>query len=132
MSSVIRVDTIQNTSGTSEIKIDTIKDTGGNSILSSDGSGTFTTNFSTGISKYFLIHRSGDFSFNTGAWTKVQWNSVQQNTGMTWDSSNYRLTPGATGIYQFINQEVTSVTLKTSFSPPVSSYWLIYMLCENN
>ena len=104
MSSILKVDTIQNTSGTSEIKIDAIKDTGGNSILSSNGSGTFTTNFSTGISKYFLVHRSGDFSFNTGAWTKVQWNSVQQNTGgMTWDSSNYRLTPGETGIYHFIN-----------------------------
>ena len=48
MSSILKVDTIQNTSGTSEIKIDAIKDTGGNSILSSNGSGTFTTNFSTG------------------------------------------------------------------------------------
>ena len=56
-----------------------------------------------GISKYFLIHLSGDFSFNTGNWTKVQWGSVQHNTGMTWDSGNYRLTPGATGIYLFIN-----------------------------
>ena len=56
-----------------------------------------------GIEKYFLVHRSGDFSFNNNTWTKVQWNSVQQNTGMTWDSSNYRLTPGATGIYHFIN-----------------------------
>lgn len=108
MSSIIRVDSIENTSGTklldsSELKVNTLKDTGGNTILSSDGSGSFTTNFATGISKYFLVHRSGDFSFNTGSWTKVQWNSVQQNTGMTWDSSNYRLTPGATGIYQFIN-----------------------------
>jgi len=72
----------------------------GNTAITGTISSTGTT---FGISKYFLIHLSGDFSFNTGNWTKVQWGSVQHNTGMTWDSSNYRLTPGATGIYQFIN-----------------------------
>ena len=30
------------------LKVDTLQDTGGNTILSSDGSGTFTTNFTTG------------------------------------------------------------------------------------
>ena len=37
MSSILKVDTIQNTSGASEVKIDAIKDTGGNTIISSNG-----------------------------------------------------------------------------------------------
>ena len=114
--STLKVNTIQKRSGSS-IAIgesgDTVTVTGtttnivgatnitGNTAITGTISSTGTT---FGISKYFLVHRSGDFSFNTGNWTKVQWNSVQQNTGgMTWDSSNYRLTPGETGIYHFIN-----------------------------
>ena len=61
MSSILKVDTIQNTSGASEVKIDAIKDTGGNTIISSNGTGTFTSNLpsTSANDNYFLAFRSG-------------------------------------------------------------------------
>ena len=83
--STLKVNTIQKRSG-SAIAIgesgDTVTLTGTTNITGNTAiTGTLSsTGTSFGISKYFLVHRSGDFSFNTGNWTgefsgKLQYHS---------------------------------------------------------
>ena len=104
MSSILKVDTIQNTSGTSEIKIDAIKDTGGNSYLSSDGAGTVTigNNALKNTPAFSVWLDSTQAVANTTA-TKIIFNDEDYDTDSAYDTSNGRFTvpTGKAGKYVF-------------------------------
>ena len=110
MTSTLRVDTIQNSSGASEVKIDAIKDTGGNTIISSDGSGTFTSNLPSTASandNYFLAFRSGgNLSPSANTWTAFVHNDthVNHNTVYSTSTGEFTVPSGGAGRYFFNSQ----------------------------
>ena len=96
---------------TSIIKVNTIQDAGGNALLTSNGSGTLTTNNIGGTNTpAFSVARSGDQSISDGSWTKIQFNSEVLDSNNAFDSStNYRFTvpSGQAGKYMlFVNAYV--------------------------
>jgi hypothetical protein len=117
---------------TSILKVDTIQDTAGNNIIneSSDTitigasgdtitipSGATISNLGTASgfgganTPYFQAYRSGsEQSISAGAWTKVQINSEVVDSDSAYDNStNYRFTPLTSGKYYIFGQ-VTSAT----------------------
>ena len=99
MSSILKVDTIQNTSGTSEVKIDAIKDTGGNTIISSDGSGTFTNNLGITNTPMWFVRKTSDQSLSSNSYTKVTWNSEVIDTDSAFASDKFTVPSGKAGKY---------------------------------
>ena len=113
----------------STIQVDTIKDIGGNTIISSNGSGTFTSNLpasapnvstATGTlpianggtgattlaaagldnTPYFIATMSGsDQSVADNTYAKAVFNSQTAATSGTYNTSTYRFTPGVAGTY---------------------------------
>ena len=110
MSSILKVDTIQNTSGASEVKIDAIKDTGGNTIISSNGTGTFTSNLPSTASandNYFLAFRSGgNASPSANTWTAYVHNDTHVNNNSVYSTSDgaFTVPSGGAGRYYFYSQ----------------------------
>jgi hypothetical protein len=87
---------------TSILKVNTIQDAGGNVLLTSNGSGTLTTNNIGGDNTpAFEANLSADqTSVADNTATKVQFNSEVFDTGGCYDnSSNYRFTPTTAGKY---------------------------------
>ena len=86
---------------TSIIKVNTIQDAGGNALLTSNGSGTLTTNNIGGQNTpAFQATLSSSQSISNNSATKVQFNSEIFDTDGTFDpSTNYRFTPAVAGKY---------------------------------
>ena len=84
---------------TSIIKVNTIQDAGGNALLTSDGSGTITTNNIGGQNTpAFSAYLSADHTITDNTFTKIQFNTEVIDSDNTYDnSSNYRFTPGVVG-----------------------------------
>ena len=101
MSSILKVDTIQNTSGVSEVKIDAIKDTGGNTIISSNGTGTFTSNLPSGgdNTPSFQAYMNGNQTLSNTTYTKMEMDTEVYDSDSKYDTSNYRFTRGTAGKY---------------------------------
>ena len=103
MSSILKVDTIQNTSGASEVKIDAIKDTGGNTIISSNGTGTFTSNLSGNTPAFHAYNpQNGSVANNTNI--IVSNNTELFDTDNAYNTSDYKFTPQTAGYYYLYAQ----------------------------
>jgi hypothetical protein len=87
---------------TSIIKVNTIQDAGGNALLTSDGSGSITTNNIGGQNTpAFEAQGSAETTgVSDNTWTKVIMNTEVFDTAGAYDhSSNYRFTPQVAGKY---------------------------------
>ncbi len=81
---------------TSIIKVNTIQDAGGNALLTSNGSGTLTTNNIGGQNTpAFEAYQSAtQTGVSDAVWTKMTMNTETFDTDGNYDnSSNYRFTP---------------------------------------
>ena len=109
---------------TSILKVETIQDTDGNNIINESGntitigaSGDTTNIIGTlqndgaavggANTPYFFAERSSQQDVSNGSTTKAQLNNVILDSASGWDSSNYRYTPGVAGKY-FISGSVNS------------------------
>nr|BAR17961.1 complement C1q protein [uncultured Mediterranean phage uvMED] len=84
------------------LRVDDLQDSGGNSILSSNGSGTFTSNLpNTAVNTpSFFAYSNADQSVNDNTTTKVAINTEVFDSDSDYDaSSNYRFTPTVAGKY---------------------------------
>jgi len=82
----------------SVIKVNTIQDSGGNAIITSDGSGSVTT--SKINTPAFEAYLSSNQTFSDASYTKVNFNTEIYDTNNTYDNStNYRFTPTVAGKY---------------------------------
>ena len=114
----------------STIQVDTIKDIGGNTIISSNGSGTFTSNLSSNVSSVtgtlpianggtgattlaaaglantpaFLAQKSSTQAVDSDSTTKVTFTEEIFDSNGTYDTSNSRFTPGVAGKYCISSQ----------------------------
>ena len=80
------------------IKVDTIQDAGGNQILTSDGSGVITGNLSARPA--FEAYLGSDQTLTNATITKVEFDTEILDTDNCYDNStNYRFTPTVAGKY---------------------------------
>ena len=87
------------------LKVDNIQDSGGNSYLSSDGSGTFTTS-GLGINNTpaFYAFLNANQSASTGADTIITLNAESLDTDNAFNTSTYKFIPQTTGKYFLYGQ----------------------------
>jgi hypothetical protein len=88
------------------LKVDTLQDSGGNTLLTSNGSGTLTTNNVGGQNTpAFAADQQANVTdhFSDNVWTKVTFNVEQFDTANAFDLSNDRFTvpSGQAGKYFF-------------------------------
>ena len=103
---------------TSIIKVNTIQDAGGNALLTSNGSGTITTNNIGGQNTpaFFASKTSGSQSVSHNTWTKVTFDSETFDTDSAFADSKFTVPSGEAGKYFFTVQvcvQQGSVLLKT-------------------
>ena len=111
---------------TSILKVDTIQDTDGNNIINESGntitigaSGDTTNIIGTlqndgsavggANTPYFYGELNGTQDVSNGSSRKAQLNNIVLDSASGWDSSNYRYTPGVAGKY-FISGSIQSRT----------------------
>ena len=85
------------------IKVNTIQDAGGNALLTSNGSGTLTSNNIGGQNTpAFKAYISSGQSIPNTTWTKVTFQTEMYDTDNAYDNStNYRFNPQTAGKYFF-------------------------------
>ena len=85
----------------STIQVDNIKDIGGNTIISSNGSGTFTSNLPSSAvnTPAFNVKLSSNQDVSSGVTTVVPFNSEQVDTDNAFNTSTYRFVPQTAGKY---------------------------------
>tara|TARA_R100001082_G_C4352828_1_gene155386 strand:- start:1077 stop:1619 length:543 start_codon:yes stop_codon:yes gene_type:complete len=90
------------------IKVNQYQDFNGNTLLTSDGSGNLTTQKINEPFLKVIRASSNQTSISSATATKIQFNSEDALTKTgTWDSTNYRWTPGVAGKYLIsINVEI--------------------------
>ena len=83
------------------IKVNQYQDFNGNTLFTSDGSGNLTTQNISEPCLKVIRASSNQTSVSSATYTKVQFNSEDTDvtTSGTWDSTNYRWTPGLSGKY---------------------------------
>ena len=90
------------------IKANELQDFGGNSIITSDGSGniTLSSNMTTAVqaagatnTPAFFARMTSSQSVTNDSATKIAFSSEVYDTDGTYDTSNYRFTPGVVGKY---------------------------------
>ena len=106
---------------TSIIKVNTIQDGGGNVLLTSNGSGSITTNNIGGQNTpAFMATASSQLTLSNDTWTKVQFNTEVVDTDNNYDpSTNYRFTPTTAGKYKisyFASMETTGAVGTANFA----------------
>ena len=80
------------------LKVDTLQDTGGNSIIATDGSGNISTNKL--LTPAFFAHLSAEQTVSDAVFTKLQCDTEILDTDNCYDNStNYRFTPNVAGKY---------------------------------
>ena len=95
------------------IKVNEYKDFGNNAIMTSDGSGNLTTQNISEPCLKVIRASSNQTSVSSATYTKVQFNSEDTDVTAsgTWDSTNYRWTPGLSGKYFLsLNIELVSAS----------------------
>ena len=109
---------------TSIIKVDTLQDTGGNTILSSDGAGKVLT--SKVNYPAFEAYLSVSQSLSDATNTKIQYDTEVFDTNSCYDNTtNYRFTPTIAGKYYVYLQN-------TDFSATVSNLVTVYNMIYKN
>lgn len=82
------------------LKVDNIQDSGGNSYLSSDGSGTFTTSgLGLANTPMWFVRKTVDQSIPDDTYTKITWNSEVIDTDSAFASDKFTVPSGAAGKY---------------------------------
>tara|TARA_R110000796_G_scaffold4416_1_gene17105 strand:- start:288 stop:827 length:540 start_codon:yes stop_codon:yes gene_type:complete len=96
----------------STIQVDTIKDIGGNTMLSSNGSGTFTSNLPASVSNTpaFNVKLSSNQDVSSDTTTVVAFNSEQVDTDNAFNTTTYRFIPQTAGKY-FIAFTIYALTV---------------------
>ena len=83
------------------IRVDDLQDSGGNSIVSSNGSGTFTTsNLGIDNTPAFLLVSSGNTSISDNTWTKLTFGTETLDTDSACADSRFTVPSGKGGYYQ--------------------------------
>ena len=83
----------------SVIKVNTIQDSGGNAIITSDGSGSVTTS-KINTPAFEAYQSAVQTGVGDAVWTKLSMNTETFDTAGNYDnSSNYRFTPTTAGKY---------------------------------
>ncbi len=87
----------------SVIKVNQIQDSGGNAIITSDGSGSVTTQNVADVTPAFLVLMDADQTLTTNTWTKLELDTETYDTDNAFDTSTYRFTvpTGEAGKYLF-------------------------------
>ena len=103
MTSILKVDSIQNAAGASEIKIDTIKNSTGTAAMTIDSSGHYIAN-----TRWIAIEKNGNQSVSGGSSTGLNTWTVTGSNGLTWNGTNHRLdiTSATAGTY-YINFQLS-------------------------
>ena len=86
------------------LKTNQITDLGGNNIISSNGSGTFTSAFASDYfsTTGFQAYKSGgDQSIDNNTWTTCTFQSTDYNFGTCWNTATGLYTAPSTGYYNF-------------------------------
>ena len=98
----------------STIQVDTIKDIGGNTMISSNGSGTFTSNLPASASNApaFFVTLTANQTVSDNTKTKVVWNNEIYDTNSAFANAKFTVPSGQAGKYNFY----ISVTCGTSGS----------------
>ena len=81
------------------LKVDNIQDSGGNSYLSSDGSGTFTNNLGVANTPSFHASMPSDSSVANTTYTTLPCSTELYDTDSTYNNSTHVFTPGVAGKY---------------------------------
>lgn len=82
------------------IKVNTIQDAGGNALLTSNGSGTLTTNNISGKNTpAFMAHSNSSTTMPNQTATKIAYANEVFDTDSCYDTSNSRFTPQTAGKY---------------------------------
>ena len=94
------------------IKVNQYQDFNGNTLFTSDGSGNLTTQKINEPFLKVIRASSNQTSISSATATKIQFNSEDALTKTgTWDSTNYRWTPGVAGKYLIsINVEIVAAS----------------------
>jgi hypothetical protein len=87
---------------TSIIKVNTIQDAGGNALLTSNGSGSITTNNIGGQNTpAWYVKLSGDQNVSGSSHTKITWDSEVFDTASAFASNKFTVPTGEGGKYFF-------------------------------
>ena len=105
---------------TSIIKVNEIQDAGGNTILSSNGTGTFTSNLPSSTNTPAFNAYSGDISVTSGVATKLSVTEVY-DTDSAYNGTTFTVPSGQAGKYFFY---VTGVHYATSGNATQGIFWL--------
>ena len=79
----------------SVLKVDSIQNTGGTTALTLDSNG-----FVIPKAVAFSVYKSGNQSLSSGTWTEVSWDVEEFDTAGFFNTSNSRFTPQIAGYYQ--------------------------------
>ena len=84
------------------IRVDDLQDSGGNSIVSSNGSGTFTSNIPTGDNTpSFSVTLSGNQTISNSSWTKITFDTEYWDTDSAFASNKFTVPSNEGGKYFF-------------------------------
>ena len=84
---------------TSIIKVNEIQDAGGNTILSSNGTGTFTSNLPSSDNTPAFHATMSTQTLSDGSDTLLNFDTVVFDTNSNYDTTNKRFTPTVSGKY---------------------------------
>jgi len=79
----------------SVLKVDSIQNTGGTTALTINGNG-----FVIPKAVAFSVYKSGNQTISSGTWTEVNWDVEEFDTAGFFNTSNNRFTPQIAGYYQ--------------------------------
>ena len=97
----------------SMLKVDSLQDTGGNTIISSNGTGTFTSNLSGNTPAFHAYNaQNGSVASNTNV--IVSNNTELFDSDSAYNTSDYKFTPQTAGYY-FLYAQVRWQTGDNSF-----------------
>ena len=90
----------------STIQVDKIQDTGGNTIISSNGTGTFTSNLPAldNTPSFSVWLNASQGSVASATWTKVAFDDEEWDTDSAFASNKFTVPAGAGGKYHFNGQ----------------------------
>ena len=83
------------------LKVDDIQDSGGNSIISSNGSGTFSNNLGISMTPAFYVTITSNQTVSDNVKTKVSWTNEVYDTDSAFASDKFTVPSGQAGKYNF-------------------------------
>ena len=96
------------------IRVDDLQDSGGNSIVSSNGSGTFTSNIPTGDNTpSFSVTLSGNQTISSSSWTKITFDTQNWDSDSAFASNKFTVPSAKAGKYLFVFSARTDLAINT-------------------